>query len=468
MLLVLTVLLPLLGVAVSIAPLRRRWRRVLYAAVMLLADGMGLLCAKHGGEISLFRLGGEIRLALFLDGTGRVFLALTLLLYTMSTFYAFDYLKKDRRQHVFFAFWFSSLSAMLAVCMAANLLSFYLCFELATLTTVPLVLHNRTPESNAAALKYLFYSIGGALLGLFAVVTLSTAGVSGFVFGGALPAGARGELLRAAVFAGIVGFGAKAGMFPLHGWLPTAHPVAPAPASALLSGIIVKAGILGVIRLVYFAAGPEMLRDSWAQTAWMVLALVTVFLGSMLAWREKELKKRLAYSTVSQLSYIMLGLSLLSPEGLRAAMLHACAHVCAKGALFLCAGAFIHKLGRRYVAELRGIGRQMPVTVWCFLIGGLSLIGIPPLGGFVSKWQLSLAALDTAPGAFSLLIPVMLVISALLTAGYLLPPVIEAFFPSEGGEDSKERTEASLWMTVPMLLLGCCSLAVGLFGNLLV
>ena len=222
-----------------------------------------------------------------------------------------------------------------------------------------------------------------------------------------------------------------------------------------------------MIRLVYYTAGPELLRGSWAQIVWMVLACVTVFTGSMMAWREKVLKKRLAYSTVSQLSYIMLGLSLLCEGGLKGALLHTCAHVCAKGALFLCAGVFIHKLGKRNVEEMRGLVRQMPITVWCFWLAGLSLVGIPPMGGFVSKWQIALTAIQKAPAPFSILIPVILLLSALLTAGYLLAPAVDAFFPSRDEKLPDEKAEPTPMMTVPLIILCCGTLAVGLFGNLL-
>lgn len=466
MLLLLTILFPILAgiVGTRLRPMRRGY----YISVLLLTDLLGLTAALRGGSVSLFHLTGTIPLAFAPDGVGRLFLLLVLLLYTVGCFYSFSYFSDDPRLPGFFGFWFGSMGAMMACCMAENLVSFYLCFEMATLTSMPMVLHDRTPEAVSAALKYLFYSIGGALLGLFAVVTLSMSGAVSFVYGGALPPSAATPLLRAAVFVGIVGFGAKAGMYPLHGWLPAAHPVAPAPASAVLSGVIVKAGILAVIRLVYFTAGPSLLRGTWTQTAWAVLALITVFMGSMMAFREKVLKKRLAYSTVSQLSYIMLSLCLLCDSGLRGALLHAAAHACGKCALFLCAGTFIHCLGKRRVDELDGVGQQLPVTVWCFLLSGLSLVGIPPLGGFVSKWSISLAALTEAPAPFQILIPGMLLLSALLTAGYLLPPVIHAFYPTSGSTLSPVKAKPGLLMALPPVLLCCASLAIGLFGHLLI
>ena len=466
MLLLLAILFPVLsGVA---GALLHPPRRVYYTAAALITDALGLMVLLQGGSITLFHLTESIPLLFTLDGIGKVFLSLVLLLYTAGCFYSFSYFEEDERLHSFFSFWFSSMGAMMAVCLAGNLVSFYLCFEMATLCSMPMVLHDRTKEASSAALKYLFYSIGGALLGLFAVMTLGVYGATGFVYGGSLASSSYSPLIRGAVFAGIVGFGAKAGMYPLHGWLPTAHPVAPAPASAVLSGVIAKAGILAVIRLVYFTAGPDLLRGSWVQTVWIILALLTVFMGSMMAWREQILKKRLAYSTVSQLSYIMLGLSLLSEGGLKGSLLHAMAHAFAKCALFLCAGVFIHNLGTRKVDEMQGIGRQMPVTVWCFLLSGLSLVGIPPMGGFVSKWSISLSALSDAPAPFRILIPGMLLLSALLTAGYLLPPVVSAFYPTHDVDEKSLRSEASLWMLVPLIGLCAGSLAVGLVGNMLI
>ena len=467
------ILFPVLaGILTAAVPaVKKRWK-VWVPIFLALTDALGAAVIVRGGEVTLFSLTETLKLSFSFDWTGRFFLLLTLVLYTLAGIYAIGYLAKDARAASFFGFWLVSMGAMAATCGAQNLASLYLCFEMATLTTMPLVLHDRTPEAVSAARKYLFYSIGGALMGLFAVLVLVPMGADRFLFGGAmhpeLTAG-RENLARTAVFLGIVGFGTKAGMYPLHGWLPSAHPVAPAPASALLSGLIAKAGILAVIRLVYFSAGPDLIRGSWVQTVWMILALATVFMGSMMAWREKILKKRLAYSSVSQLSYIMLALALLCDEGMKGGLLHAAQHACAKGALFLCAGVFLHMLGTGETDRLRGIGKRAPLTLWAFTLASLSLVGIPPFGGFVSKWQIAVTALKAAPAPFSWLIPAMLLLSALLTAGYLLTVVVEGFFPPrEETEKPARRERVSPLMTVPMLLLCAGALAVGLFGSSLI
>ena len=470
--LLLAILFPVAaGIFAATVPMNKQRQKLFVWAALIISDVLGIAAILWGKSIELFSLTDTVALAFSLETGGDFFLCLSLVLYTMAGIYALGYLEHDERSQQFFIFWFVSFGAIIATCMAGNLVSLYLCFEMATLTSMPLVLHDRTKESIAAAKKYLFYSIGGALLGLFAVIVLVPYLGGSFVLGGTLNlAAAQGHecLLHIAVFLGIVGFGAKAGMYPMHGWLPTAHPVAPAPASSLLSGLIAKAGILAVIRLVYYSVGPDFLRGSWVQTAWMCLAMATVFMGSMMAWREKVLKKRLAYSTVSQLSYVMLALSLLCEGGLQGAMLHVLQHACAKGALFLCAGVFLHMFGTGEVETLRGVGKRAPAVLWGFTIASLSLVGIPPFGGFVSKWQIATTALSAAPAPFSWLAPCILLLSALLTAGYLLPVVVDGFFPSGeiNGEIRKEKISAQ--MTIPILLLCCGTLAAGLFGYSLI
>ncbi|MBQ8305947.1 MAG: proton-conducting membrane transporter [Blautia sp.] len=441
-----------------------------YAAVMLITDLLGIAALMNRGSITLFRMTDKADMTFCLDDFGRIVLAVVLLLYTAVCFYAFEYMKMEERPHVFFGFYFVSLGALMAVCMSANLVTLYFCFELATLSSVPLVLHEMTKDAVNAGLKYLFYSVAGALMGLLAVffVYFYTEGSARFVMGGFLSperlAGHEGVFL-AVIFTGIIGFGTKAGMYPMHGWLPSAHPIAPAPASALLSGIIAKAGIVAVVRLVYYSVGAPFLRGTWVQYAWMCLAMLTILMGSTCAFREKVMKKRLAYSTVSQISYIMLALSLLSEEGLTGGILHLLSHAASKGCLFLVAGIFIYKLGFRKVSDLKGIGKRMPVTMWCFMIASLSLVGIPPMGGFTSKWVIAGAAIGDGMGVFSILPPVVLLISALLTAGYLFPIAIDAFFPGEDFDGPSDSCEPSALMTVPLMVLCLAALVTGVFGT---
>ena len=304
------------GILIGTLKLSAKGRRALATFAMILSDVFGGLAAAFGGEVTLFTFAPGITATFRADGLGRFFLVLVLVLYTAVLFYAFEYMQMEEREGMFFAFFFVSLGALLSATMAANLVTFYLSFEFATLTSMPLVLHEMTRDAVAAARKYLFYSIGGALMGLLGVfyVYFCAGASTNFAPGGILDpvkaAENRGMLL-ALVFVAIVGFGTKAGLYPMHGWLPTAHPIAPAPASSLLSGIIAKAGILAVIRLVYYSVGAEYLRGTWVQLVWSILAMLTIFMGSMMAFQEKVTKKRLAYSTISNARP-------LAPDGSRA------------------------------------------------------------------------------------------------------------------------------------------------------
>ena len=471
--LIIAILFPAIaGTIVSVFRPREKVRNTCYAVIVLLADVLCILALRSGAHITFLTLSENLHMAFAPDRLGTVFLSAVMILYTAVCFYSFEYMKMEERVEMFFTFYFLSFTALIAVCLASNLLTLYFCFEMLTLLSMPMVLHELTKDAVSAGLKYLFYSIAGALMGLLAVffVYYFTSGNAEFVKGGFLdPAkiAGRENLMLIGTMIGISGFGTKAGLYPMHGWLPTAHPIAPAPASSLLSGIIAKAGVIAVIRLVYYSVGTDLIRGTWVQYAWMTLAMLTIFMGSMMAYREHNLKKRLAYSTVSQISYILLSLSFLSEEGMQGALLHVLSHASSKGCLFLCAGVLIYKLGRRRVEELKGVGKIMPVTMLCFTVASLSLVGIPPMGGFLSKWVIAQASLHNGLGLYAVLPPVILLISALLTAGYLLTVVVDAFFPG-GGFETEEKAgsaEPSPLMTVPMICLCLVALAVGIFGG---
>jgi multicomponent Na+:H+ antiporter subunit D len=353
---------------------------------------------------------------------------------------------------------------------SGNLVTFYFFYELMTLCSMPLVLHNGSREAIMAALKYLFYSMCGAYMGLFGIYFLyHYCDTLTFTPGGSLNMGlvqGNEAIMLVVVFVMLIGFGVKAGMLPFHSWLPSAHPVAPSPASAVLSSVIVKSGVLAIIRVVYYMVGPDFIRGTWVQTAWMVLTLITVFMGSMLAYREPVFKKRLAYSTVSQVSYILFGLSLLSPTGMTGALLHTVFHAFIKCTLFLTAGIFIFECHVTRVEELPGIGKRMPKTLWCYTFASLALIGIPPTSGFISKWYLAQGALEANVGAFGWIGPAILLISALLTAGYLLPITMKGFFPGEEvTELAAVKKEPARLMLVPLFLLAALTVILGVIPN---
>ena len=432
--LLLPLLLPMLaGLLLLTKPFAEGKIRRLTVQIGLILTLVSLLPAflTSGRGLTLFTLSDNVEIALHVDGIGMCFCVLMAFVWAAAGFYSFDYMAHEGHEKRFYCLYLLTLGVLMGLCMSGSLVTFYMFYEAMTLLTMPLVMHSGSKEAVAAGIKYLIYSVVGASLVL-------------------------------------LGFGAKAGLYPLHGWLPTAHPAAPSPASAVLSGVITKAGVLGLLRVIYCFHGAQNLRGTWVQTVLMALSLLTVFIGSLLAYREHHLKKRLAWSTVSQVSYVVFGLSTLHPLGLLGAMLHVVCHSLVKDVLFMGAGAVILKTGETQVDALRGIGKRMPVTMWCFAIGSLGLIGIPPCLGFFSKWELAQGSLAMT-GVASWLNwfgPVVLLLSALLTAGYLMPIVLRGFFP---GKDAQvgEKCEASASMLIPMLVLTVLSVALGMFPSLL-
>ncbi len=475
--LLLPVFFPILaGLLAGLLPaLRNRGRlHAFTGCALLLSSGLMLFAAIRfpGEQLILWQMTAEIPVLLRVDDLSRFFLGLVAVMWSLAGFYSFEYMAHEKEEHRFQAFYLVTQGVLSGLTLSGNLVTLYMFYEAMTLVTVPLVLHSRTKEAIAAAIKYLIYSIFGAstaLLGIFFLnrVCDSLAFVPGGTLNETALAGQEGTLLTVA-FLMILGFGTKGGMFPLHGWLPTAHPEAPAPASAVLSGVITKMGVLGIIRVVFYCIGAPRLRGTWVQTAWMVLALITVFMGSMLALKEDLFKKRLAYSSVSQVSYILFGLSTLTAVGLTGSLLHILFHSAIKMTLFMTAGAVICKTGLTKVSELRGIGKRQPLCFVLFTLVSLGLIGIPPTGGFVSKWYLASGAL-ALPTAFSFIGPAVLLLSAILTAGYLLPVSIHGFLPGRD-YDPAAATPASPGplITVPMLLLTLLVVLGGMFPGALI
>lgn len=474
--LILAVFLPIVcGVLILFFPGLKK-RNVLLG-VSFLSLAFSMLCAlaviaEGQAELHLLRLGGSLEVYFHVDPLGRVFAAVITVVWLMAGIFSCEYMKHEKEEKRYFGFYVLVYGVLMALCFSGNLVTYYMFYEMMTLTTLPLIMHNKSREAIMAGLKYLFYSLCGAYLALFGIYFLNRyAGTLDFTAGGSglEAAGGHAALMLAVVFLMILGFGVKAGMFPMHAWLPTAHPVAPAPASAVLSGLVVKMGVLGIVRVIFYVVGPEVIRGTWVQTAWLTLTLITVFMGSMLAYREKVMKKRLAYSTVSQISYILFGLALLNPEAMTGSLLHVVFHACIKSCLFLSAGAIIYKTGKIRVDELTGIGKEMPVTIWCYTFASLALVGIPPASGFISKWYLAGGSLESGIPVFSWLGPVILLVSALLTAGYLLPITIRGFLPGADYDyEGLQKKEPSGVMVIPLLILAGLSVLLGVFPNPLI
>ncbi len=470
MVLLLPILVPLVGGIFVFRQKNEQIRNRMALTVILATAVLALaVCLLPERRLVLLTIQGSLRLVLQTDSLARFFMLLCVCIWVPVLLFAFPYVRHAGGEQRFLGFYTMTLGVLMGLAMAANFVTMYMFFEMMSLITVPLVLHTATAAARRAGFKYLGYSVFGAgmaLIGYFFVAYYLAA--PDFAAGGVIDlakSAQHRELLLVAYCLMIVGFGAKAGMVPMQAWLPAAHPVAPAPASAVLSGVITKGGVLAVIRVTYYMFGPEFLQGSWPQYVLLTLALATVFVGSMLALREKQLKRRLAYSTVSQVSYVLFGLLLLTPAGVQAAMTQMVFHAIAKDTLFLAAGAIIFATNCTRVDQLQGIGKRMPVTMWCFTLAALSLIGIPPMAGFVSKWYLVSAGLEAPVAAFGAAGMVVLVLSALLTAGYLLPIVTNGFFP--GKDYIADRREVGPWMRWPMLAFAVAAVVLGLFPGVL-
>ena len=455
-LLIIPILLPIAAGLLAKRTADKKW----IIPVLILELVLVILARLSNGAVSIPCIYGT-KIVLTLDGLGSLFSILFSGMFLLAGIFGFEYLHE--KIEIYYVFYLCTLGAMVGLCFAGNLLTYYMFYEIMTLCSFPLILHEGTEKSRRAAMKYLGYSLFGAALALFGffVVYPSTGGAT-FVPGGHL-SGTAPKLILAAALAMIIGFGGKAGMIPLQDWLPTAHPEAPAPASAVLSGVITKSGVLGIIRVIYFLLGTEVLVHTFVQNVVLILALTTVFCGSMLAYKEKVLKKRLAYSTVSQVSYVIFGLMLFNSLGFSGAIMQAVFHAVSKVCLFLCAGAIICKTGKTRVEQMVGIGKVMPTTLVCFAFAGLSLVGIPPFSGFVSKWYLAEGSLTAYP-ALGWIGAAVLLVSALLTAGYLLGPVSKAFFYERDPEIPSE-VHCGWYITLPLIVLALGVLLFGIFPS---
>ncbi len=481
-LLILAILLPAAAALLSLwIPWvnKTRWNRCIYVGAVLVLECIVVALVALNGERTavLFYMTEQMPIALRSDGTSMVFSLVMALMWMISGFFSFRYMEHEKNEKSYYAFYLLVLGTLMALTLSGTMVTMYLFFEAMTFLSVPMVLHSRSKEAIAAGIKYLIYSVAGATMGLLGIFVLTPNLSSAyFVAGGSLMTESLNisrEALLAVIFVTLVGFGTKAGMFPMHGWLPTAHPVAPAPASAVLSGVITKAGVLCIFRMLFYVIGPEFIRGTWVQLALLGCATVTVFMGSMLALREKLLKKRLAYSSVSQVSYVLCGLFLLNTMSFDGALLQIVFHALTKDALFLCVGAVIYATGITRVDELHGLGRRMPWTMSMFTICAISLVGIPPLGGFISKWYIAEGAVSAAlpVQVFSWLVPTVLLISALLTAGYLLPPSITAFFdlrPEEDRQVAPVCIKPDWLMVVPIFILTLAIAVLGIFPGFMI
>lgn len=399
-----------------------------------------------------------------IDGLGALFAVMISCLWPLATLYGFSYMSHEERQYTFFSWYLATFGVTAGVAFSGNLLTMYLFYEFLTLITVPLVMHTMTEEAKRAGLIYILYSLTGAALAFISTAGLLHFGNRGsFVYGGILQALYQDNdmLFQILFLLGFLGFGVKAALFPFSEWLPIAG-VAPVPVTALLHAVaVVKSGVFAVIRLTYYGFGADCLKDSQVSAIVMILAGITVIYGSTKAVREMHLKRRLAYSTVSNLSYILLGAACMSPAGLVAALCHMLFHAIAKiGAFFSC-GSIMHFGKKTYVDEMEGMGFQMPLTFLTLFVFGLSLAGIPGFAGFISKWRLGMAAFEPLTWK-SLWMAGVLAYSAVMTVIYLCSVCVRAFVRKDRNVQ-KERCEADWQMLVPISIFAVALIVLGIY-----
>ncbi|MCM1243796.1 MAG: proton-conducting membrane transporter, partial [Roseburia sp.] len=375
--------------------------------------------------------------------------------------------KHEQREKIFFMFYTVTYGVTLGIALAEDIVTMYFFYEMLTMVTVPLVLHTLTREAVLASRTYLYYSLGGAAFAFIGMIFILMYGTtSNFTPGGVLDMARVGDKTNLLLFIYVLcfcGFSVKAAMCPFSAWLPQAG-VAPTPVTALLHAVaVVKAGAFATLRITYFSFGTELLKGTWAQNLLMAITIFTIVFGCSRAIKETHFKRRLAWSTVSNLSYILFGVVLMSPLGLAGALAHMLCHAVMKICSFFCAGAVIYKTEKNYIHELDGFGRKMPKVFVIFTIASMALMGVPGLCGFISKWYLAKGAVESNnPLAYVGL--GALLISALLTAIYMLTVVVRAFCPGkEFDYDAIRGVQDPNWlMILPLAVFVLVMLLIGL------
>lgn len=475
--LLLVILLPALtGLLVYLLPFKKEktWHWFLEIMVILTSVLVWItILNRPQGVFTLVDFAGGLSIQFKVDGLSMVFAGLIATLWPLATLYSFEYMTKEERREAFFMFYTITYGVTLGISLSANLLTMYVFYELLTLVTCPLVMHTLKREAILASRKYLYYSLGGAAFAFIGLVFIITFGTTcDFTFGGVLDPskiGDKSEVLRLIYVFAFMGFGVKAAIWPFNSWLPQAG-VAPTPVTALLHAVaVVKAGAFAILRLTYYSYGTDFLRGSWAQYVVLSFTMFTIVYGCSRAVKETHIKRRLAYSTISNLSYILFGAALMTPAGMVGALAHMAFHATMKICSFFCAGSIMHVTDKHYVHELDGLGRKMPGVMGIFTVSAFALMGVPGLCGFISKYYLAAAAVESKD-PFAYVGIACLLASALLTAIYMLTIVIRAFFPVKGFDYSVwDGIKDPGWkMMLPLGIFAVAMLVFGLYNEPLI
>lgn len=415
-----------------------------------------------------FEFTDNLKMIFRIDSLSSIFGTMVSVLWIFTTVYALEYMKHEKNEQKFFSFFIMSFGVVLGIAFAANFFTLYIFYEFLTLSTIPLVIHSMNKQSNYAGYLYIIFMLIGAALAFVGFIFLNIySGNQAFAIGGFvnLISKQNMSLIRSMFFITFMGFGVKAAMIPFTKWLPAAS-VAPTPVTALLHAVaVVKAGVFSMIRLLYYCYGTKIISGSMEQKVIMILALCTIIYGSVMALRTQHIKRRFAYSTISNLSYIVFGIILCSYEGLTAGILHMLYHAVIKITLFFTAGAILYMTGKEHLNEISGLAKKMPITFAVMAVTGLSLVGVPPLGAFFSKWYLSYAAIKTGE-CIPLFGVLILIISEILTALYCFTILKQAYF-LQTDKVQAEGKDPNYLMIIPMVLLSALAIIMAFCPNIL-
>ncbi len=473
------ILLPFAGgVLLQFLRFRDKGQKQRYIFAYVLLNTLLTYVLLWQGPTELIRVinfaGAKLDFSLKLDGLGIVFAGLVSTLWPLAVLYSFPYMEHEHNgrvhENIFYLFYTATYGVTLGIAMSGNMLTMYCFYELLTLVTVPLVMHTLTKEAVLASRKYFYYSLGGAAFAFIGLIFLVVYGDSpAFLYGGVLnlsQVGDKKDLMLFIYVLAFMGFGVKAAVCPFNSWLPQAG-VAPTPVTALLHAVaVVKSGAFAIIRLTYYSFGTDFLRGTWAQYLLLGIVIFTIVYGCSMAVRETHIKRRLAFSTISNLSYILFGVLIMTPLGLAGALCHMVFHGVMKICSFFCAGAMITQAHADYVHQIDGMAKKMPKIFAIFTVSALALMGVPGLCGFVSKWHLAKAAF-ASDNVLAVVGVGGLLVSALLTAIYMLSIVIRAYFPGNDFDYGKlhgEICDPDWRMLLPLSLFVVLMVVIGVYS----
>ncbi|NNG13970.1 MAG: monovalent cation/H+ antiporter subunit D family protein, partial [Gammaproteobacteria bacterium] len=448
-LIILAILLPLLASVLIVLTGKQpnlRDSLSLIASLALLATVLSLLPTVLAGDqpsVILLEIVPDLPIKFVLEPLGMLFACVAAILWPINTLYSIGYMRGNNEQHQtrFYICFAVALSSTMGIAMAGNLLTLFIFYEFLTLSTYPLVTHKGNEESKKAGRVYLGILLSTSI-GFFLLAILWTWHLTGtldFKAGGILSGKVAGPELIILLFLFVYGIG-KAALMPVHRWLPAAM-VAPTPVSALLHAVaVVKAGVFSVVKIVVYVFGLDMLKLSDGADWVLWIAGLTILTASMIALQQDNLKRRLAYSTISQLSYVILAVFILAPLSTVAAALHIAAHAFGKITLFFAAGSIYTATHKTNISQLNGIGYRMPWTMTAFSIGAISMIGLPPTAGFLSKWYMLMGAFQ----AEQVIAILVIIASTLLNAAYFIPIIYAAWFkqPDQASRNESGQGEA--------------------------